>query len=56
MTKQGWHKLLTDVPKYGKANPYRVLAYSEMMPAPLIGWLPYGTDHPAPSRPDNPHA
>ena len=56
MTGQGWHKLLTDVPRYGEANPCRILAYSEMMPAPLIGWLPYGTDHPAPSRPDNPHA
>jgi hypothetical protein len=56
MTKQGWEKLLTDVPGYGKANPYRIPAYSEMMPAPLIGWRPYGTNHPAPRSPDNPHA
>jgi hypothetical protein len=41
---------------YGEANPYRILAYSEMMPAPLIGWLPYGTNHPAPRRPDNLYA
>jgi hypothetical protein len=56
MTERGWHKLLTDVPRYGKASPYRIPAYSEMMPAPLIGWRPYGTDHPFPGRPDNPHA
>jgi len=56
MTGQGWDKLLTDVPRYGKANPYWILAYSEMMPAPLIGWRPYGTNHPAPRSPDNPHA
>ena len=56
MTKQGWEKLLTDVPMYGKANPYRIPAYSEMMPAPLIGWRPYGTNHPAPCSPDNPYA
>jgi hypothetical protein len=56
MTGQGWHKLLTDVPRYGKANPYRIPAYSEMMPAPLIGWRPYGTNHPTPRSPDNPHA
>jgi len=56
MTKQGWEKLLTDVPGYGKANPYRIPAYSEMMPAPLIGWRPYGTNHPAPRSPGNPFA
>ena len=56
MTSQGWEKLLTDVPRYAKANPYRILAYSEMMPAPPIGWRPYGTNHPAPRLPDNPHA
>jgi hypothetical protein len=56
MTLQGWDKLLTDVPRYGKANPYRIMAYSEMMPAPLIGWRPYSTNHPAPRCSDNPHA
>lgn len=39
MIKQGWEKLLTDFPRYGKANPYRILAYSEMMPGHKIGRL-----------------
>ena len=56
MVAQGWEKLLTDVPKYGRANPYRIPAYSEMMPAPLIGWRPYGPNPPAPRNPENPFA
>jgi hypothetical protein len=56
MSLQGWDRLLADVPRYGKGNPYRIPAYSEMMPAPLIGWHPYGTGHPAPRRSEAPHA
>jgi hypothetical protein len=32
MAAQGRDKLLTDVPKYGKRDPFRIMAYSEMMP------------------------
>ena len=51
-----WDKLLTDVPRYGKAKPYRIMAYSEMMPSPWIGWRPYGKNHPAPRNPEDPFA
>ena len=56
MAALGWDKLLTDLPRYGRSNPYRILAYSEMMLAPLIGWRPYGTNNPAPRSPGNPFA
>lgn len=56
MAEAGWEKLLSDVPRYGRENPFRILAYSEMMPAPLVGWRPYGGDHPAPRNPDSPFA
>ncbi len=56
MTMQGWEKLLADVPRYGKADRYRIMAYSEMMPSPWIGWRPYGKDHPAPRNPEDPFA
>jgi hypothetical protein len=56
VAKEGWEKLLAAVPRYGKATPYRIPAYSEMMPAPLIGWRPYGTNPPAPRSRENPHA
>lgn len=55
MAAQGWDKLLTDIPRYGKGNPFRIMAYSEMMPSPRIGWRPYGDDHPAPRKPDDPY-
>jgi hypothetical protein len=54
MAEQGWDKLLTDVPRYGKRNPFRIMAYSEMMPSPWIGWRPYGEDHPIPRNPEDP--
>ena len=56
MTKQGWEKLLTDIPRYGHADHFRIMAYSEMMPPPLIGWRPYGKNHPVPYYPENPFA
>ena len=54
MAAQGWDKLLTDIPRYGKGDPFRIMAYSEMMPSPWIGWRPYGKDHPAPRKPEDP--
>jgi hypothetical protein len=54
MCAQGWDTLLTDVPKYGKAKPFRIMAYSEMMPSPWIGWRPYGKDHAVPRNPEDP--
>jgi hypothetical protein len=54
MTAQGWDKLLTDVPEYGDGNPFQIMAYSEMMPSPWIGWRPYGKDHPVPREPRDP--
>jgi hypothetical protein len=54
MAEQGWDKLLTDVPKYGRKNPCRIPAYSEMMPSPWVGWRPYGKGHPAPQDPEDP--
>jgi hypothetical protein len=56
MAELGWEKLLTDLPRYGRENPFRILAYSEMMPAPLVGWRPYGINHEVPRNPDNPFA
>src|SRR5512136_2710630 len=55
MAAEGWDKLLTDVPRYGKGgDSLRIMAYSEMMPSPWIGWRPYGKDHPAPRYPEDP--
>jgi hypothetical protein len=54
MPDQGWEKLLKDVPRYGRRERFQIMAYSEMMPPPLIGWQPYGTNHPAPRSPENP--
>ncbi|MCX5844165.1 MAG: hypothetical protein NT022_10545, partial [Deltaproteobacteria bacterium] len=54
MAVQGWDTLLTDVPRYGKGDQFRIMAYSEMMPSPWIGWRPYGKDHPIPRNPEDP--
>ncbi len=54
MAAKGWDELLTNVPRYGKADPFPIMAYSEMMPSPWIGWRPYGNDHPAPRSPEDP--
>ncbi len=54
MPEQGWMKLLADVPKYGRTRRFQIMAYSEFMPPPLIGWRPYGTNHPVPRNPENP--
>ncbi len=54
MAAQGWDKLLTDIPRYGKGDPFQIMAYSEMMPSPWIGWRPYGKEHPIPRNPEDP--
>jgi len=54
MSDQGWERLLSDVPRYGKKERFQVAAYSEFMPPPSIGWRPYGTEHPVPRSPENP--
>lgn len=56
MTKQGWEKLLEDVPQYRGAGRFPIMAYSEFMPPPRIGWRPYDPDQPAPRDPGNPFA
>lgn len=54
MIRQGWDALLADVPRYGRTDRLRIMAYSEMMPSPWIGWRPYDKNHPAPRNPDDP--
>jgi len=54
MAARGWDALLVDVPKCGREDPFPIMAYSEMMPSPWIGWRPYGNDHPAPRRHEDP--
>jgi hypothetical protein len=56
MEAQGWDRLLMDIPRYGKEHHFQMMAYSEMMPSPWIGWRPYGKDHPAPRNPKDPFA
>jgi hypothetical protein len=56
MAAQGWDRLLTDIPRYGKGHQFRLPAYSEMMPSPWIGWRPYGKDHYIPRSPEDPFA
>ena len=36
MATQGWNRLLTDIPRYGKGDPLRIMAYSDMMPSPWM--------------------
>ncbi len=50
MSNQGWDQLLGHLPR--RTGP--IIAYSEFMPSPRIGWRPYDTDNPAPRVPDNP--
>jgi hypothetical protein len=54
MAAQGWDRLLSDIPRYGRGHRFRIPAYSEMMPSPWIGWRPYGKDPSAPKNPDDP--
>jgi len=48
MAAQGWDTLLTTFQGTARAIRFRIMAYSEMMPSPWIGWRPYGKDHPIP--------
>jgi hypothetical protein len=56
MAKHGWEKLLTDVPNHRGAGRFPIMAYSEFMPPPRIGWRPCASDFPAPRSPGNPWA
>ena len=50
MSTSGWDQLLSDLPE--RIGP--ILAYSEFMPPPRIGWRPYDKDQPAPRVSGNP--
>lgn len=52
MSNQGWDQLLSNLPD--RIGP--ILAYSEFMPPPRIGWRPYDSHRPAPRVPGNPYA
>ncbi len=56
MTRHGWQRLLTDLPRDRRDFNFSIPAYSEFMPSPRIGWRPYDADHPAPRDPGNPYA
>jgi hypothetical protein len=38
-----WERLLAGYPWHRGAGAYPIAAYSEFMPPPRLGWLPYGT-------------
>ena len=53
MPKQGWEKMLSDIPHDHLKGHFQIKAYSEFIPAPRIGWRPYGMNHRAPRNPEN---
>src|SRR5262249_47654743 len=42
MARAGWSKLIPDDDCFHGLDAYRIDAYSEYMPAPRVGWKPYG--------------
>ena len=56
MAKQGWDRLLGELPDYRGRDHFSIAAYSEFMPPPRIGWRPYGADSLAPRNPEDPCA
>jgi hypothetical protein len=42
----GWHRLLPRPDLFRGDDKYRIDAYSEFMPAPRVGWKPYGDREP----------
>ena len=52
MARQGWDQLLNDPPRAIGS----IVAYSEFMPPPRIGWRPYDEGVPAPRLTGDPHA
>lgn len=44
----GWHKLIPPDDCFRRENAYRIDAYSEFLPAPQVGWKPYGSHVPDP--------
>jgi hypothetical protein len=55
MAKQGWDRLLADVPDYQGRGRFPIAAYSEFMPPPRIGWRPYGANPPSPQNAADPY-
>jgi hypothetical protein len=49
MARTGWQRLIPRDNCFQNPDAYRIDAYSEFMPAPRLGWKPYGT------LPVNPH-
>jgi hypothetical protein len=56
MEKQGWDRLLANLPDYRGRERFSITAYSEFMPAPRIGLRPYGAHVPVPRNPNDPFA
>ena len=44
----GWQKLIPTEPVFRGEGNYRIDAYSEFTPSPLVGWKPYGDGTPDP--------
>jgi hypothetical protein len=42
MARAGWSKLIPDKDGLQRPGAFRIEAYSEYMPAPRVGWKPYG--------------
>jgi Peptidase family M28 len=42
MAVAGWHKLIPSEPLFLGEGRFRLDAYSEFLPAPWVGWKPYG--------------
>src|SRR5262245_23925623 len=43
MAHSGWSKLIPRDNCFQRRDAYTIDAYSEFMPAPRVGWKPYGT-------------
>src|SRR5262245_13569685 len=42
MARAGWSNLIPSKGSFQGAGAFRIDAYSEFMPAPRVGWKPYG--------------
>jgi hypothetical protein len=53
----GWRKLIPTSDCFRGEGAYPIRAYSEFLPAPLVGWKPYGNHTPDPElfQDDDPH-
>ena len=46
MASPGWKRLIPVKPPFARKGGFPMPAYSEFMPAPRLGWKPYGPDGP----------